>query len=139
MSKNVFTKEQLEALKNNPNVESVTEKRISYTEEFKKRFIEEYRIGKKPSRIFSEAGFDVNALGNKRIERASDRWRTEYNEGRLGKTSGFIEVHRDKKRGYISLKDQLAEREKLIMQLRRENNQLKDQLTRRSTDSQAEM
>lgn len=94
MSKSVFTAEQLAALRNNPYVESATSRRITYTTEFKKRFIEEYRKGKRPGRIFSEAGFDVNTLGNKRIERASDRWRREYNEDRLGETCGEKKAHR---------------------------------------------
>ena len=85
MAKNTFTTKQLEALRNNPYVVSATERRITYTTDFKKKFVEEYRLGKGPREIFKEAGFDVEALGYKRIERASDRWRTENNEGRFGR------------------------------------------------------
>ena len=91
-----FTKEQLKKLQQNPNVLSATEKRIVYTTEFKKKFIEEYRNGLGPREIFIKAGFDVEALGYKRIERASDRWRMAYNQGMLGENEGFLPVHRDK-------------------------------------------
>ena len=91
-----FTKEQLKKLQQNPNVLSATSKRIVYTTEFKKKFIEEYRNGLGPREIFIRAGFDVEALGYKRIERASDRWRMAYNQGMLGENEGFLPVHRDK-------------------------------------------
>lgn len=58
-----------------PYVKEVNEKQITYTEEFKRRFIAEYAAGKKPERIFQDAGFDVGIIGKKRIERAGQRWR----------------------------------------------------------------
>ncbi len=46
--------------------------------------MEEYLSGKKPTRIFREAGFDVKILGSKRIERAAANWKESYNANSLG-------------------------------------------------------
>ena len=45
--------------------------------------LKNYLAGKKPTEIFIEAGFDPSILGNKRIERASARWRKLYADGQL--------------------------------------------------------
>ncbi len=132
MSKNTFTTEQLEAIRNNPYVVGATERRITYTTDFKKKFVEEYRLGKGPREIFKEAGFDVDALGYKRIERASDRWRTENNEGRLGDKTDYVEVHRERRRYATSIADQIAQQAELIWQLQRENNLLKERIAHMS-------
>lgn len=42
-------------------------------------------MGKTPRQIFQDAGFDIQVIGIKRIECASDRWRKAYKEkGVLG-------------------------------------------------------
>lgn len=130
MSKSSFTREQLQALRDNPWVESATERRIVYTTDFKRKFIEEYKRGKGPLQIFIEAGFDIEALGYKRIERASDRWRTDNNNGKLGNKAGYVVVHRESKRNDADLKSRLAEQEELISELKHENNRLREQLSR---------
>jgi hypothetical protein len=79
----VFTEEQRKILSKNPNVESVEKTRIIYTEAFKSYYVKNYLAGKKPTEIFIEAGFDPSILGNKRIERASARWRKLYADGQL--------------------------------------------------------
>lgn len=83
MAAKVFTEEQKRILSKNPNVESVENTRIIYTEDFKAYYVRNYLLGKKPTEIFIEAGFDPSILGNKRIERASARWRKLYNDGQL--------------------------------------------------------
>lgn len=82
MSKICFTPEQIEELRHNPNVLNVSEKSITYTD----AFIEEYLKGQKtPRTIFQEAGFDVEALGQRRYEQATARWLKRYNqEGIVG-------------------------------------------------------
>ena len=64
----------------NPYVERAYESRIIYTDNFKKKFIEEYVAGKGPKEIFEDAGFDVEMIGYKRIERAAARWKRKYIE-----------------------------------------------------------
>lgn len=83
MAAKVFTEEQRQILSRNPNVESVEKTRIIYTEAFKSYYVKKYLSGKKPTEIFIEAGFDPAILGNKRIERASARWRKLYADGQL--------------------------------------------------------
>ncbi len=48
MSKIIFTRENIEILQNNPNVLKVSEKTITYSDEFKRVFIEDYLKGKLP-------------------------------------------------------------------------------------------
>ena len=83
MAAKVFTEEQRKILSKNPNVESVEKTRIIYTEAFKSYYVKNYLAGKKPTEIFIEAGFDPSILGNKRVERASARWRKLYADGQL--------------------------------------------------------
>jgi len=80
MSKITFSENQIETLKHNPYVKRVTEKSITYTDEFKRHFIEEYLRGKLPRTIFQEAGFDISVIGTKRYEQAAARWIKRYNE-----------------------------------------------------------
>ncbi len=67
MGKNYFTPEQVEQLRKNKYVKHVSEKAITYTEEFKEAFITEYNSGKLPSQILTEMGFDYNVLGESRV------------------------------------------------------------------------
>jgi len=78
MSKRIFNETQIRDLKLNKYVKKVSEKSIMYTDEFKIHFISEYEKGIPISLIFEEAGFDIDALGNKRIKSASKRWRKTY-------------------------------------------------------------
>lgn len=80
MSRHVFTDEQIEELKRNPYVISVTSKYINYSEKFKELFLEDYSNGMSPIDIFKKYGFDPDTLGEqrrhnfvKRIKRQSQR------------------------------------------------------------------
>ena len=73
MSKNYFTPEQVEQLKKNKYVKHVSEKAITYTEEFKEVFMLKYNSGKLPSQILTEMGFDYKLLGRKRIDNIVQR------------------------------------------------------------------
>ena len=68
MGKNYFTPEQVEQLRKNKYVKHVSEKAITYTEEFKEVFMMEYNSGKLPSQILTEMGFNYNVLGKRRID-----------------------------------------------------------------------
>ena len=78
MTKQYFTKRQQEQLKRNPNVKSVSEKAITYSDEFKRYFISENEHGKLPREIFEAAGFDVEVIGMERIQSSGKRWRAAY-------------------------------------------------------------
>ncbi len=85
MSKITFDKETIELLNENPYVVKVSEKSITYSDEFKRLFIEEYLKGKTPKIIFNDAGFDTQILGQRRYEQAAARWIRSYRkEGIVG-------------------------------------------------------
>ena len=85
MNKRLFTPEEMDELRDNPNVFAVTPREIQYTNAFKEHFIERYLAGEGPSKIFTDAGFSIRLLGYKRIERASYHRRRAYEAGELGK------------------------------------------------------
>ena len=81
LSKNIFSKTDIAILEKNQNVTRVSEKSITYTDEFKRAFIEEYLKGEKsPRTIFSEFGFCAEMLGTRRYEQAAARWIKAYNK-----------------------------------------------------------
>ena len=77
MSNILFDEEQQKQLRANHWVKSVTEKSISFTEDFKVYFINEYNLGKLPKQRFKDAGFDINMLGDKRIEQCTARYKRQ--------------------------------------------------------------
>ena len=78
MSKKTFSKQDIEVLSKNKYVRNVSEKSITYTNEFKIHFIAEYSNGKSSRVIFEESGFDIDIIGLKRIDCSSSRWRKSY-------------------------------------------------------------
>ena len=77
MGKNYFTPEQVEELRKNKYVKHVSEKAITYTEEFKEIFILKYKSGKLPSQALTEMGFDCKVLGEDRVDGISRRTRKQ--------------------------------------------------------------
>ena len=61
-------KETVRKLNENPNVKKATEWTVSFTPEFKQRAYDEYYAGKSMRQIFTEAGLDVEQLGDKRLQ-----------------------------------------------------------------------
>jgi len=85
MSKIIFTKEQIELLKQNSYIQRVSELSITYSDEFKRLFIDEYLKGKSPKSIFTDADFNIEIIGCKRYEQAAARWISAYKkEGIVG-------------------------------------------------------
>ncbi|XMB85104.1 IS3 family transposase [Mycoplasmatota bacterium WC44] len=91
MGKNYFTNEQVKELLNNKYVKRVSNKAITYTDDFKSHVVLELEECKPRKLIFKEAGFDIEVLGDSRINKACTRWRTQY------KTGGFSRL-RDTRR-----------------------------------------
>lgn len=83
MRKGKFTAKERAYLLTLPAVESVTQGRIFYTEEFKADCMRRYHEGDSPMRIFAEAGLYSDLIGYKRIERCVSRWRESERKGRL--------------------------------------------------------
>ena len=85
MGRGRLTAKEVQILYENPYVREIVDNRIIFTDEFKKYFVQEYvEVGKGPTQIFREAGFDTKVLGTKRIERAAARWKESYESGTLG-------------------------------------------------------
>ena len=78
MSRQIFTPEQQQLLRQNPYIYSVTETRFSLTKEFKEIYLEAYRQGESPRKILEDHGFDINLIGDRRIWSISNHIRTEY-------------------------------------------------------------
>lgn len=78
MSRITFTEKDIKLLQKNLNVKNVSELAITYSDNFKRVYIEEYLNGKLPRQIFEENGFDINVLGIKRVEQSAARWRRTY-------------------------------------------------------------
>ena len=78
MSKTTFTDKDIKILSKNKYVKKVSSKAITYSIEFKEKFIEEYYNGKLPRIIFEECGFDIDLIGLKRVEQSTQRWKRAY-------------------------------------------------------------
>lgn len=81
MTKKTFTTKQVEHLKSNQYVKNVSEKSITYTDEFKRHFVSESLDNKTAKQIFSESGFNPEIIGNTRIQAFSKKWRRRYRDG----------------------------------------------------------
>lgn len=80
MSKIKICNKDIIRLSQNKYVLKVSEKAITYTNEFKIHFIGEYSKGKSSRLIFHEAGFDTDVIGKHRIDSFSTRWRKAFKE-----------------------------------------------------------
>lgn len=78
MSNKLFTNKEVKILSRNPYVKSVSNKGITYTEEFKRIFIAKNEKGKIPREIFTECGFDIKIIGMERVNSSAKRWRATY-------------------------------------------------------------
>ena len=99
MARGMLSSAEMDELKKNPYVEDVNRQRILYTYEFKCFFMEQYLAGKRPVDIFRQAGFDVPMLGEKRIERATARWRAMYAANGMEALRGQVKANAKKKAG----------------------------------------
>ena len=99
MARGMLSSAEMEILQKNPYVADVSRQRILYTYEFKCFFMEQYLAGKRPVDIFRQAGFDVPMLGEKRIERATARWRAMYAANGMEALRGQVKANAKKKAG----------------------------------------
>lgn len=116
-----FSKETIESLNQNQYVVEVSEKSITYSDEFKRLFIEKYLKGKIPRVIFEETGFDVIALGVKRYEQVAARWIRTYN-------NGIIELRDIRKENYGSHTDKEITKDDIILKQEAKIELLEEQL-----------
>lgn len=107
MSNIVFTDSEVKKLRKNKYVRNVSNKSITYTDEFKEKVVFETENYKKfPRQVFEECGFDIGIIGIKRVENAAYKWRKQY------KNLGELKDTRKYKSGR-ALKRELSDAEKL--------------------------
>ena len=120
-----FTEEEIEYLSSNIYVESVNEKQITYTMEFKQFFVREYMNGKGPTLIFESVGLYKRILGAKRIEKATSRWMKAYENGTLDVSATLPNRHPVLKAKNITDKELIRRQEAKIKLLELEVELLK--------------
>ena len=107
MSKILFTDSQVKKLSKNKWIKNITNKGITYTDEFKYKLVKECENYKKfPQDVFRECGIDPEIVGKKRIECSAYRWRKQIN------STGEIIDTRTTKSGN-TIKRELSDKEKL--------------------------
>lgn len=62
-----FTMDEIKILKQNPYTKNVTGNYIRFTVEFKEKFLEMRKEGMLPRNIVKQLGYDINILGEARI------------------------------------------------------------------------
>ena len=62
-----FTMDEIKILKQNPYTKNVTGNYIRFTVEFKEKFLEMRKQGMLPRNIIKQLGYDINILGEARI------------------------------------------------------------------------
>lgn len=73
LGKNHFTEEQISLLDKNPYVKNISDRSITYTEEFREEFFIRYQENPLPSKILMEMGLDPTILGQSRVYNISKR------------------------------------------------------------------
>lgn len=124
MGTNKFTKEQIEQLNKNPYVIKASETTITYSNEFKHEFIQRYDVGKLPTEIFRELGFDVAVLKRKRIDNFAQR--SKKNATRPEGTSDIRKLSSGRPRTKdLTLEEQIERLKHKNLVLEQENDFLK--------------
>ena len=138
MSKRRFTKDQIEELLKNKNIEKCSEKSISYSKEFKIRAIKQYNEeGLSSTMIFKQAGFDLNIIGRDTPDRCMNMWRDVFKnkgleelsketrgKGRIGKGPQNFKGSDKEKMELLELKIAYLEEENRFLKILRKQRGL---------------
>ena len=125
MSKILFTDAQVKKLNKNKWIKNITNKGITYTDEFKYKLVKECEDYKKfPQDVFRECEIDPEIVGESRIRNCAYRWRIQLN------SIGQIKDTRKENEGRplehdLSDKEKLERAEAKIKLLEAENELLK--------------
>lgn len=124
MSQILFDDEAIRLLERNPYVKRVSQKGITYSDEFKEKFMQEYEDGKYPTQIFRDAGFDVDMLGKERTRSFKKRCKKM-----VVREAGFTDTRKTNSgrptTREFSLEEQLERLQHKIKYLEQENEFLK--------------
>lgn len=89
MSKKRFTPEEVKILRENENVDAVSEKYISYKASFKELCISNVERGISLRDTFSQCGLDPEIIGIDRMKSAYDNWKWLHGSGKKLKTGHY--------------------------------------------------
>lgn len=107
MSKILFTDAQVKKLSKNKWIKNITNKEITYTDEFKYKLVKECENYKKfPQDVFRECGINPDIVGERRISNSAYRWRKQF------KSTGELKDTRKDTSGR-HLEHELSDKEKL--------------------------
>ena len=125
MSKILFTDAQVKKLSKNKWIKNITNKGITYTDEFKYKLVKECENYKKfPQDIFRECGLDPEIVGIVRIQNSAYRWIKQLNSiGQI--TDTRKDASRRPLEHELSDKEKLERAEAKIKLLEAENELLK--------------
>ena len=125
MSKILFTDTQVKKLSKNKWIKNITNKGITYTDEFKYKLVKECENYKKfPRDVFKECGIEPEIVGISRIKNSAHRWRKQLNSiGELKDTRANSPGRKLKRE--LSDKEKLERAEAKIKLLEAENELLK--------------
>ncbi len=108
MSKILFTNAQVKKLSKNKWIKNITNKGITYTDEFKYKLVKECENYKKfPQDVFRECGINPDIVGERRISNSAYRWRKQL------KSTGELKDTRIDGNNEKNLKHKLSDKEKL--------------------------
>ena len=111
MSKKIYSQAEIQALRNNPNVKSVTEKSITYSSEFKIKAIKQSKQGMKSTQIFELAGLPSHLIGKGKSDQSLSRWKRLYKDH--GEDVLLQETRGSKNNGPYGPREQLSLQEAL--------------------------
>lgn len=123
MAKVKFTQEEIEVFRGNQYVTRVSEKSVSFSQEFKEILIREGRSGKSPMKILSDLGIDARVLGSVRVDSLFTRVRRQ--SARPGRFDRIKKVGRPKKVTFASVEEENRYLKDRMEYLEQENEFLK--------------
>lgn len=125
MSKILFTDAQVKKLSKNKWIKNITNRGITYTDEFKYKLVKECENYKKfPQDVFREYDIDPEIVGMSRIHNSASRWRKQLNK--IGEIKDTRTNYSGRKIEHeLSDKEKLERAEAKIKLLEAENELLK--------------
>lgn len=127
MRKKLYTNDQLNELRKNPNVLEATEQTLTYHPDFKVMAVLESIEGISPLEIFKESGFDLEIIGKDIPRKRLYNWRKIYDKsGELGLRVDYRGKTQEKNStDSLSAEEKLKKAEAKIKLLETENEFLK--------------
>lgn len=124
MKRNHFTNDQIHELKKNVNIQSCSDRSITYTKEFKLHAVQLYAQGSTMKEIFTEAGLRLGLIGKEQPKECLHRWNKQFRgkgEMALSERRGRKASGRPKTKG-LTTADKIQRLEAEVAYLKAEND-----------------